>query len=630
MAQSKAKDGLTIVYQYGVHYKWVKDLPEEVMTQLRLAHQLRERLVDITLTHEAEKNAIWAESPEIAEMDEQIVVAESRKQQVKSDAKDENSKQRRRDAVGPVAEEAEKIEKTEQANLRKLRQKRREKISAAYENVPGVRERIYAANEKRQKDRQKARRESIDQGLTHDTARQVVENHTSAEKAISAKRANGEVARFSHHPFDGTGSLYTFTRRRSNNKANDQSPIGIADINGPHRNTFCLPYLDPEGWKKMTRGQRKRAGRVAARFRIRNGSDGATEVPVELHRPLPANARVTQASLTFTREGTRRRADLNVVVTLPAPDPVEDTSSCAIHFGWRKERDGSVRTMTFAAETPLKAWEDVAGNPRYPALNEVMSLSDDLCSGTVTLPEHWVDKIRTGSELQSECDHAFNEVKQELSDWLASVGGTDHPRRTDAEGNSEQLTAGVVSRWKNPKRLVWLAYDWRDTPPAEPGGEEIAAQLEAWRAFDKKLIDSLNGADGKARRRRNDVYSQVAALFVDSYAHIYMDKVNHADLTELPNQDEGIPKELARKLGRQRASTAAATLRSKIESTARKYGVTTERIEAQAVSTLHAACGTQNIRVGGQMRILCCGCGQRYDVDENAVTIIDTTAAEAV
>lgn len=614
----------TVVYSYGVHYKWAKRLPQSVADQLFWGHRLREHMVCLEHDYEAEKKRIWSAHPQIADIEAQIYQADQDIADAETRLKQQKTLQSTRSPSGPDADQARTDSRAAKKRRTALRAARRDAIATVYASVPNTKDALAAAlDDYRQADKNTYDTFVRGRGLDYGTHYEVKQAHKTAMKNLKAKRLRGEPAQLRHHAFDATGIIAVHLRAGSTRK-NSRDPQEIADTAGPHRNNFTLPYLDPASFEQMTGAQRRHTGRVTARMKI--GAE-VLEIPIQMHRPLPADGVIKSVMLVVKRVGTRRVVTLNLRVTVPEPEPVDEDTTVAVHFGWRAERGQKIRAMTFTADAPIPDWNSIKVDPRYAPLAEAMEVSSDGCSGTVSVPKSWLEGISTREELTTERDHSTNAIKQSLIDWLKLVGPVDHPSRIDPDaGNPEQLTAAKVAQWKNPKRLARLARDWRDTPPVLSGGAQIAAELEVWRAFDKKFLDSRAGAERRARARRDHLYSNVAKLLTESYGTIVMDEVDHAKLAELPGDDETITNEHSQRLGRQRANIAAATLRVKIEQTAAREGVEVRRIDLPAVTLDCAYCGARNIREGGKMTIECTSCGVTYDVDSNAVTSIALVA----
>jgi hypothetical protein len=67
-----------------------------------------------------------------------------------------------------------------------------------------------------------------------------------------------------------------------------------------------------------------------------------TELPVQQHRQLPADADITGARLTIRDTPAGLRATLNVSATLPDPDIRRTGATVAMHLGWRRSPDGII------------------------------------------------------------------------------------------------------------------------------------------------------------------------------------------------------------------------------------------------------------------------------------------------
>ena len=640
----------TRVYSYGVHYRWAQNLPESVLDQLWLGHQLREHLVDVEHEFEAAKKTIWSRVPEVAELEQQLDTIEEQVAARLDAVAEQRKLQRRRDPEGfdaaQLGSELARLRK----QAKKLRAQRREAIASTYRQQTTVADELQRAQDARHAAYKATYAKFVqEQGLYHGTHHEILDAHKTAVKLLDQKRKQGQPAQLRHHRFDGTGVLRVDLKHRPGKTTRDRAEVG--DPTSPHRNVFQLPQpshpdtYDPitdTQWDQLPTGARKRAGRVTARFRVRAGlihrdPEAVTEIPVQLHRLLPENGIIKSAVLVVTRVGAQRRVKLNVSVTVPDPTPVPADATVAVHFGWRRDRTGTgapaVRAMTWLADTPMTVWRDViAANPDYPALNECVTLSDDLMSGTVLLPDSWCTGITLAEQYRSQADTEFNEIRDAFANWLDELAAAGHrvfhpTFRDRATGDPEPLTGAMVRRWRAHRRLVTIAHRWAADAPNLPGADQWVSDLQQWQRRNRHLTDLAAFTLRKATLRRDDLYRQVANLIVESYDRVVMDEVDHAELAQLPATDTALPNKAVTNLGWQRKNTAAATLRMFIEQAAARDGVTTERLKVEAVSRDCATCGTRNLRIRGAMTITCKHCGTKYDVDTNAVHRITNHAA---
>lgn len=65
-----------VVHSHGIHYRWLRDLPEELRQEIRRAHDLREDLVTLELQFEEDKKAIWSGYPQVAATESALAAAE--------------------------------------------------------------------------------------------------------------------------------------------------------------------------------------------------------------------------------------------------------------------------------------------------------------------------------------------------------------------------------------------------------------------------------------------------------------------------------------------------------------------------------------------------------------------------
>lgn len=630
------------VRTFGVHYKWLRHLPDNIFTQLKLAHDLRETLVETWYDYLKAVDAVWMGYPAIAAAQQALDDAQLDKARANAVIKALRTTQRTKKITGPDADQA----KADLANANAALKTAKAALKLARDSEPTAVDGLKQAGLDRvMRENEIVREYATERGLFYDTAHLVHQQHKTAVKRVQdARKQAGSAAHKStdphkrtslpnlhHHRFDGTGTIAVYLKGRSGR--NTRSPEEVANLNGPHRNTFCLPAPRHEDWDDMSTAQRRHNGRITARMRVTTGDvktnpDAVTKIPLQAHRLLPEQSVVKLATLTVSRIGTRRIAQVNVTCVVPASEEVIPASTCYAHFGWRKDTlpDGThgYRAMTWRATKPLYDLDVLRADPRYTDLARCMVMDEDGCGGHIVLPESWMTKHRDAELMRSERDERTNEVRTALIDWLKLVGPVQHPSRIDPDtGNPETITTGRVAQWKNPVRFVRLALDWRDNPPALPGGTDIADVLESWRAQDKRINDAQNGASVHAARRRDDLYRQVVSWLVDSYDEFVLETVNHNQLAVLAGADENVPNEVAQRLRRQRSLTAAATMRNAIIGAAAREGCIITQVPACYVSVDHLACGTRNVRIDGAMRIVCQGCGEVYDVDDNAVAHIE-------
>ena len=280
------------VFKYGVHYRW--QVPEVLREQLWLGHQLREDLVTLQLEYEAGLKAIWSSYPDVAAAEESLATAAAEALEAAEEVSRQRQVQRTKRITGPAADALAAARK----RAKEARVVRRSAIAAVKDEAA---ERISAlAAGLRASQKAKYAEYAQGKGLYWATFGDVLDHHKTAVKMVAAKRAAGRPAALRHHRFDGTGAVAVQLQRPAGKP--QRTPALISDpVASNWRNVLHLPWVDPEQWEQMTRAEQRAQGRVIVRMRC--GAD-IIEVPVQVHRMLPADADITGARLVVAREGS--------------------------------------------------------------------------------------------------------------------------------------------------------------------------------------------------------------------------------------------------------------------------------------------------------------------------------------
>lgn len=605
------------VYKYGVHHKWTRDLPEQVREQVRLSHELRNDLVRTELDHRHAMDELWSSYPQVAAAEEARDAAEERAAAAEEAWKAAKVTQRTRNPKGPVAEDR----KAARAAVKEARATRREAITQVREEA---REQIIAINDARKAAQKALYRVYVDRGLYWATFNAVLDSHKTAVKRIDAARAQGRPAQLRFHRWDGTGRIAVQLQRQKDHPARTPSLIANAEASR-WRNVLTLPWVDPADFEEMTRSQQRQAGRLVARMRTGSTLDDdgqATpawaDLPLQMHRMLPADADITGAELVFSRTGPDLRAHLCVTAKIPDPQPVTDGPAIAVHLGWRHDPDaGHTAVATWASDTPVEI---------TPALRGLIHTDATGTTGQIRIPDALVDRITHHQATRSARDTRLDEVRDQLATWLAEHGPVDHPTRADEDGVPEQLTAAGVTRWRNPARFAALAIAWREDPPT--GMTDIVDTLESWRAWDKKAWAASEHGRTKALAHRDDLYRQAAAELAGIASHLIVDDTNLATLARTDRHPEtmdttGLPGTVLDTAAARRTNLAPGTLREALIAAATRDGLTVTKAPAKDLSTTCTQCGqTDATQPHTGWDVTCQACGHTRDVDRAASTLL--------
>lgn len=578
------------VYKFGVYYRW--QLPEALRDQLRLAHNLREDLVTLQLAYEQALKDVWSSYPAVAAAEQALAEAELASEEAAAEVAKQRVAQRTKRIVGPAADALAAA----RLAAKNARVARRDAIATVREGATG---RIGELSTQLRADQKSLYATYCQEdALYWATFNDVLDHHHAAVKLVKSKRVAGQPATLRHHRFDGTGSVAVQLQRQAGQPQRTPAMIAAADT-GKWRNVFALPWIDPQLWGELTRAEQRKQGRVTVRMRC---GGGHIEVPIQMHRMLDADADITGARLTVTREGSDTRVHLTVTAKIGEPEPVADGPTIAVHFGWRNTDVGPV-VATWRSTTPLAIPSNCAAFMRTDGL-----------TGRIIMPANLFTRLEMADRVQAGRDDALNAIKARLVDWLTLHGPVPNPTRDD-----ELIAAADVTRWRNQARFAALAHAWRTTPPVDGG--DIGAELESWRAADKRLWNTQTHTTGRALRHRDDLYRQVAAIFADQAGELVVDDTNLAAVAAKPTD---LPSAVTDPAAKRRTYTAPGGLRAAILAAATRDGVTIHEVPHKGMSVTHAECGTINPADDRFLnaRVRCDGCGKIYDQDENALAMI--------
>jgi hypothetical protein len=585
----------TVVFKYGTP-SWV-ELPAVVTEQLFLAHQLREDLVTIEHETDAARKAVWSGYPDVAAAECRLAAAEERAAEAGEQVAELKKRQRTRapagEAVDTLAEarqEAKDARKARRAAIQAAKPAAQPQLDSITTDYRGRVKALYG-------DYVQTR------GLFWATHNDVRRHHDTAVKRVTQQRANGHPATLRHHRFTGAGALAVQLQRGQQHPP--RSPKLLASGEGPWRNVLQLhPWVDPAEWGELSRGEQRRQGRGTVRMRIGNTH---VELPVIIHRMLPAAADITDARLVIERIAASRRVTLNVTAKIPDPDPAGTGLVIALHGGWRHEDNDDIRVATWRAESPVTI---------PPHLRRTVRRDSDR-SGRIVLPAAWIRRQTAADQLRSDRDHAIEKIRGHLVAWL-----DEHPPE-----NEEYPTGAQASRWRAPHRLARLAQQWRDDPPADDAG--IAAELESWRRYDRALWERQEHGRRKHLARRDDTWRQIAAWLASTAGRIVVEDTDYAQLARAAaaaDKESSLPERVTTQRARQRVHGSPHGLRGAVTAAAERRGTPVTTVSSRDLSRQHT-CGHLHHTTPDTHEVICAGCGRAYDRDTTAAALMLTRAS---
>src|SRR3990167_231160 len=128
----------------------------------------------------------------------------------------------------------------------------------------------------------------------------------------------------------------------------------LAELQSGRFGALRLGIVDPRAYDEhVFRGERRRLCLTTVEMRV-DEAGHMIRLPIWFHRPLPADARVKAAQLTWTAAGGRRRYQLCLTLSRPVLDVQPEGRGRAeieIEIGWTREHErGPVRMMTVRAQ----------------------------------------------------------------------------------------------------------------------------------------------------------------------------------------------------------------------------------------------------------------------------------------
>lgn len=477
----------TRVYVYRLY---PDPIPDAILRQLHLAHELWNALVALEHRLDQQFDAVWRTMPAIEQVYHDIETLE---------------------ATYRVATPAEKI-----ALRQSLRTHYRTLARAKTEHRPLVQDALRTTSQHCAADRRrevKALRQSYAaQGLYYGTYNEVIARYERAWRAVTAARRQHDRARLHPRRFDGSGSL---TLQIVQTAA--KPPLTSALLSQPNGH----PYVSQARW---TRGDRK-----DARIQVRLGSTPDHQ-PVwltgrlVLHRLWPEEGAVKSIRWVRRRIATHVQDSLQFTVRLPrealgAP-PAQRGPRMAIAFGWRTTPKG-LRVATWASASTAP----VAG-VALTTLADIHAWQGST-TGELILPTTWLGAIDQVDRLRQRRDKLFAPIRSAFATWLATWQ-SDTPNADRIAPFLAELTAAQVSHWQAPNRLAAIVVAWRTARFS--GDSAIFDQLETWRLENKHLYEWMANLDDKTRRHRRELYRAFAARVATLYGTVIVERQDFQQL----------------------------------------------------------------------------------------------------
>jgi hypothetical protein len=581
----------TRVYRFAL---W-GDLPEAAIREMRRAHELSNRFIEIEREHEEAVKELWSKAPTLLQLGSDLLDAEevimAVKREIKKyrqqhrttkpskELKDELTASRKvaRGIKAAIREEKARIYPILKPDLVELGEARKKAIKASYE--PAVANGLYWANYNFVRDR-----------------------HEAAVKAVRGRRKMGlpSALRFRHWN-GGEGTLVVQLQRQTGSPA--RTPELIADPAGKYRNVAHLtPAHDPTHWATLTRPQQRKERMGTLRFRIgANDEAGMVEMPVFIHRPIPPEADICFMEIKRMRLGRRYFSFVSVVVRLPVTPLRTEGPKVAMHVGWRALEDRSLRVAVVAGAT----------TPPPPSLDGVVRRHVGWCE--VVVPAWYRDQMEYVHSLSSIRGKNLDIMKKWFLQWLE-----DHP---------DHGIVGVetLERWRSADRFAGLIGRLIEEGAMDP---EALAYLKAWRTQDIHVREIEDNLRAKVIARRNNAFCNVAAWLLDTAGLLVIDNYNIARISRKPDLSEA-DHEAHRASRANRVLAAPGRLRQCMIDGAHRRGVQIQPVDG-TIAGVHHICGTELDHDERELAVMvyCAHCDLMVDQDANALELLKGRAVD--
>lgn len=563
-----------IVRQYGLldPLNWGDDCFEH----LYLQNKFWNRLVEIERDNRSKYRTIVGSDEDVAPIQATIDIHKA----MISELADQRNQLRiqYRKKIGTHTEPLDIAIKAAKIKLRELSAKAKESRIVAKERIQAAGSTFKILEEER---RQSVKDGYNDSGLWWGNYNAVLESYKSARN-----RAMKEGAELRFHHFDGSGR---FTCQIMGGMSTEKLLSGrhnVAQVKLLSRGEFAqLLKNNTSAIQNQSVGSRrdKREYGILT-ITIYTGEDEqgkktrrTLDFPIIMHRPLPDGATLKTLSVNRKKVGTDYRWTVTFTFSNETDEiasPVQ-TNICGINFGW-KQVEGGLRVAT---------------------------ITDNIETRHIVLPQVIVDKLAHSEYLQSRVDIATNENYAWMLEKMVAP----------PDNLKEDIAILRRSKKPHPAKFARLVIKWRnECPDFEPLTLAIAEKM---RKRVKRLSQEHHHLRDKTQRRRLEFYRNEAKKIADKYSLIRTDKIDLRQMALLEKGD-GTPNKLADIARYHRKVAALSEFREWIGKQSLKVSGKVEIIEMESTRTCYS-CGGGMKRSGGKS-LKCRECGIVVDQDENA------------
>ena len=421
-------------------------------------------------------------------------------------------------------------------------------------------------------------------------------NDVIASYDTARKRAMKEGTELKFHRWTGEGKAFV----------RYQYGLPVQDVFGNDTRLQIDP-VNSDAWDHPVRSVRRKAARTKVRLRVtsENRNPVWVELPMVMHRPLPAESEIRSAAVIREQVGRKYRYKLVVTVTVNRTKIRHDGDVVGIDIGWRL-----IENYEPEATAVFKSLCKPAG----PGLR-VAYWNDGEKSGQLVLPPRILAAFNKLKDLKSIRDTHFNEVKETLSAWLVNKDIPDWLVETTK----------FLASWRSQGRIVQLTKTWRKN--RFNGDEDIVETLEHWLSRENHLYDWEANLRDQVQRWRREGYRKFAAQIACKYKRVVMEDFDLRRVSKKPEAEEGTLG--SRPQDWQRVIAAVSELRLAIENACRREGTEFIQVESQQSTTECHKCGhVERFDAANHLYHTCSNCGNLHDQDYNASIVLRKRAVK--
>ena len=614
---------VTRVYRYGVpaQASLHGQLSDGGRGQMRLAHQLRNALVDLVRRADDERRAVWGARVDLAEIEAYAEAADRHAAALAVELKRRKSENRTGRADLELAGQLREV-RGQRAVLKAEAKALRDLLRpAAQAGLDAVKDRHKAAVKALYGDFVQGR------GLYWATFNGVVEDMPVAERRVVADRSAGRPAQLRFRSFAGAGTLTVQLQRGAGQRVT-RSQETLHSPTSPWRNVLRIHDPDPATLPAAVHAQKQRLRLRLVTFRAGTASGVPIweTVPVVWHRDLPAGSEVVAAQVVTTRIGPDERLAVCLTVRMPAPKATSRTGLVAVDLGWRLMRDGSVRVAVWRGRPDVPV--------RLPAAHRGAVLLHGTDGGEVRIPAVWFTGAPPGpghrggvkgwqkiDDLRAIRAKTLDRLRHALvGAWEEAPWLTEVLARQDRPGPSR----AEIATWQSPGRFLALhqqisGLDRLLLPGPLPDAVLLDLAAFAAPSGDRHLWAWEAHQSASLIARRRDLYRTVAAMLARSFGAVVLESGFAAQLRRRPGPaDDSDPQAARARAVAHRV--APAELAAILDDTFAREGCQAVRVPGAGSSAAHHGCGGKLDPEDRRKSVLvvCPACGRQIDQDGNA------------